>query len=226
MKEKLVILIVLFCLILLTGCSKSSTEVEDESTSYYITITNNSSHDITELVISMVGSDDIQQISILQFGGYTSQNFEFQLPEPSDDNPISFGDYNFSYLQNNEEMNFGIIQPETHISVYINDDGYTVHNMTRCITIINESSYNVTELEISMDGALEFFQVNEINPGESSSEFEFHLIKSSPVSCNYGCYYGFYNQNNNTNSFLFSPLGNTNITMVIMDDSYGMFINN
>ena len=30
----------------------------------------------------------------------------------------------------------------------------------------------------------------------------------------------------NTKSFLFSPLGNTNITMVIFDDNYGTFINN
>ena len=122
MKEKLIIFSVLFCLILLTGCSKSNTEVEDEYTSYYITITNNSSYDITELVISMVSSEDTQQISLLPMSE-TTQNFEFQLPPPSDDNPISFGDYNFSYLQNNEEMYFGVTQPETHISVYINDDG-------------------------------------------------------------------------------------------------------
>lgn len=123
MKEKLIIFSVLLCLILLIGCSKNSTEVEDENTSLYLTVTNVSSYDLTELVISMVGSDDIQQIDILPIGE-TTQNFEFQLPGPSGDTPISYGDYNFSYLQNGEEIYFRIILPETHISVYINDNGY------------------------------------------------------------------------------------------------------
>lgn len=224
MKEKLIMFIVLFCLLILTGCSKSSTEVEDEPTSYYLTITNNSSYDITELVVSMVGSDDIQEISILHFGGDTTQDFEFRLPPPSDENPISYGDYQCSYLQNSEEKYFGITLPETHISVNINDDGYTIQNMTRFITISNISSYDVTEMEISMIGALESFQVDELNPGESSPEFEFHLINSSPVSCNFGCYIGYYLQNDITKSILFSPLGNTNILMEIFDDGFGFSI--
>ena len=225
MKEKLIIFIVLFCLILLTACSKSSTEVEDENTSFYLTVTNISSYDLTELVISMVGSEDIQEISILPIGE-TTQNFEFVLPPPSDDNPISFGDYNLSYKQDNEQMYFGFIPPETHISVNINDDGYTVQNMTRLITISNISSYSVTDIEISMIGALEFFQVNELNQGESSPELEFHLIDSGPVPSSFGCYIGSYLQNDITKSIFFSPLGNTNITMVIMDDSIGWNINN
>ena len=225
MKEKLVIFSVLLCLLILTGCSKSSTEVEDENTSFYLTVTNVSSYDLTELVISMVGSDDIQQIDVLHIGE-TTQNFEFQLPEPSGDTPFSYGDYDFSYLQNGEELHFGFILPETHISVYINDDGYTVQNMTRLITIINESSFNVTELEISMIGALEFFQVNELNQGESSPELEFHLIYSGPVPSSFGCYIGSYLQNNIIKYVLFSPLGNTNITMIILDDNHGFYINN
>ena len=223
MKEKLIIFIVLFCLILLTGCSKSSTEVEDEYTSYYITLTNNSSYDITELVISMVGSEDTQQISLLPMGE-TTQNFEFQLPPPSDDNPISFGDYNFSYLQNNEQKYFGITLPETHISVYINNDGYTVQNMTRLITIMNMSSHHVYNIEIAMEGALESYQIDELNINESSPELEFHLIYSSPVSCNFGCYIGSYLQNDITKSILFYPSGCNNILMEIFDDGYGHFI--
>ncbi len=128
MKKKLIILSVLLCLFLLTGCSKSSTEVEDEYTSFYITIANNSSCDVTELLISMIGIDDIQQISVLNIGE-TSQYFEFQLTEPSDDSPISYGDYQCSYLQNGEEIFFGIIQPEINILVRINDDGYTVEDV-------------------------------------------------------------------------------------------------
>ena len=128
MKKKLIILSTIFCLIILTACSKSSTEVEDEYTSYYITFTNNSSSDVTELLISMIGIDDIQQISVLNIGE-TSQHFEFQLPEPSDDSPISYGDYNFSYLQNSEEIYFGIIQPEINILVRINDDDYTIEDV-------------------------------------------------------------------------------------------------
>jgi len=122
MKKKLILFTILSCLILLTACSKGSTEVDDEYTSYYITVTNICSADITDLIISMVGSEDIQEISILPFGE-TSENFEFRLPPPSDENPISFGDYNLSYWQDGVEKYFGIILPETHISVYIDDDG-------------------------------------------------------------------------------------------------------
>ncbi len=221
MKERLIIFIVLFCLLILTGCSKSSTEVEDEPTSYYLTITNNSSYDITELVVSMVGSDDIQEISILHFGGDTTQNFEFRLPPPSDDNPISFGDYNISYLQNGIEKCFGITLPETHISVLIDDDGFTVDDMTFFITIKNMSSFHVSNIEISMEGALESYQIDELDISENSSEFEFYLINSGPVPSSFGCYIGSYLQNDITKSFLFSPCGYNNILMEIFDDGYG-----
>ena len=127
MKKKLFVFPVLFCLLLLTGCSKS-TEVENGYTSYYITISNNSSYDVTELVISMVGIEDIQQISVLASEEITQQ-FEFQLPEPSGDTPVSYGDYDGSYLQNNEEMYIGIITPDTNILVCINDNGYTVEDV-------------------------------------------------------------------------------------------------
>lgn len=127
MKKKLFVFPALFCLLLLIGCSKS-TEVENGYTSYYITISNNSSYDITELVISMVGIEDIQQISVLASEEITQQ-FEFQLPEPSGDTPVSYGDYDGSYLQNNEEMYIGIITPDTNILVRINDDGYTVEDV-------------------------------------------------------------------------------------------------
>ena len=102
MKKKIILLTILACLIFLTACSKSSTEVEAEYTSYYITVTNTCSADIADLTISMVGLEDIQEISILPFGE-TTENFEFRLPPASDENPISFGDYNLSYKQNNEE---------------------------------------------------------------------------------------------------------------------------
>jgi hypothetical protein len=124
MKMKLIIFPALFCLLLLISCSKS-TEVEDDYTSYFITIINDSSFDVTELKISMIGIEDIQQISVLA-AGEISQRFEFQLPESSGDIPISYGDYDCSYLQNNEEMYIGIITPDTNILVHINDDGYTV----------------------------------------------------------------------------------------------------
>ena len=124
---KLIIFPALFCLFLLIGCSKS-TEVKDDYTYYYIVIVNNSSFDVTELVISMVGIDDIQQISVLA-AGEISQRFEFQLPESSGDIPISYGDYDCSYLQNNEEMYICIILPDKNILVRINDDGYTVEDV-------------------------------------------------------------------------------------------------
>ncbi len=128
MKKKLVVFPALFCLLLLIGCSKS-TEVKDNYTSFYIAIANNSSFDVTELVISMVGIEDIQQISVLA-EGEISQRFEFQLPpEPSGNIPICYGDYDGSYLQNSEEMYIGIILPNTNILVRINDDGYTVEDV-------------------------------------------------------------------------------------------------
>ncbi len=134
MKMKLIIFPALFCLLLLTGCSKS-TEIENGYTSYYITISNNSSFDITDLVISMVGIEDTQQIGVLA-AGEISQQFESQLPEPSGDTPFSsgdtpfsYGDYNGSYLQNNEEMYIGIILPDINILIHINNDGYTVENV-------------------------------------------------------------------------------------------------
>ena len=127
MKMKLIIFPVLFCLLLLIGCTKS-TEVEDDYTSFYITIANNSSFDITELVISMVSIEDIQQISVLT-AGEISQQFEFQLPEPSGDTPFSYGDYNGSYLQNGIGNNIFIPLPEANILVHINDDGYTVEDV-------------------------------------------------------------------------------------------------
>jgi len=220
MKEKLIIFTVLFCLLMLTGCSKSSTEVKDGYISYYITIINYSSYDLTELVISMVGLDDMQQISILRMG-YTSQFFEFQLPVPSGDTPFSYGDYNLSYLQNNEEMDFSITQPEAYISVFINDDGYIVETLiSHLITIINDSSYNVTEMEIFMEGAFGFHQISELIPGECSQEFEVNLINyTGPTSDNYGYFCGSYLQNNQVYPYLFFP-PSTNIIMHINNDDY------
>jgi hypothetical protein len=129
MKKKLIIFPALFCLLLLlTGCSKSSTEVEDDYIFYYIIIANYSSFDVTELVISMVGIEDLQQISVLA-AGEISQRFEFQLPEPSGDTPFSYGDYIGSYLQTGIGNNIFIPHPETNILVHINDDGYTVEDV-------------------------------------------------------------------------------------------------
>lgn len=220
MKKKIILLVILFCLILLTACSKSNTEVEDENSSYFITVTNAGSIDITDLIISMVGSDDIQQISLLPFGE-TTQNFEFVLPPPSDDNPISFGDYNFNYLQNGEELYFGITLPEINILVRIYDDDHTINTLTyHLITITNDSSYNVTEMEISMEGALGFHQINELIPGESSQEFEIHLIYyAGPTPDNYGYFGGLYHQNNQAHPYLFNP-PSTNIIMHINNDDH------
>ncbi len=122
MKKKLIILPALFCLLLLiTGC----TEVEDDYTSYFITIVNDSSVEITDISISMVGLDTVVQINDL-IPEEISQQYEFQLPEPSGDTPGSYGDYHGSYLQNSEEMYIGIILPDTNVLIHINDDGYTV----------------------------------------------------------------------------------------------------
>ena len=128
MKKKLVVFPVLFCLLLLIGCSKS-TEVEDGYTTFYITIANNSSFNITELVISMVGIEDIQQISVLA-AGEISHRFEYHLPERPEHAPISYGDYNGSYLQNGIENLIFIPMPEINILVHIIDDGYTVEDVT------------------------------------------------------------------------------------------------
>ena len=223
MKKKISLLTILACLIFLTACSKSSTEVEAEYTSYYITVTNTCSADIANLTISMIGLEDIEEISILPFSE-TTENFEFRLPPASDDNPISFGDYNFSYWQDGVEKYFGIILPETHISVYIDDDGFTVDDMTRLITIMNSSSYDVTDVELSMIGALEFYQINVLIPEESSSEFEFHLVDSSPVPISFGCYDGSYFQSGITKSIFSSSSGSIKIVMHIFDDGIGYSI--
>lgn len=130
MKKVKISFLTFFCvLLLLTGCSKSSTEVENDYTSYYIIIANYSSYDVTELVISMVGIEDIQQISILA-EGEISQRFEFQLPDhPSGCIPINYGDYHGNYLQITEEIYIDIIQPDINILVHINDDGYTIEDV-------------------------------------------------------------------------------------------------
>ena len=130
MKMKLIIFPALFCLLLLiAGCNENNvTEVEDDYISYFITIINDSSVDITDISFHMIGLDIVVQISDL-IPEEISQQFEFQLPEPSGDTPVSYGDYDFSYLQNNKEMYIGIITPDTNILVRINDDGYTVEDV-------------------------------------------------------------------------------------------------
>jgi len=223
MKKYLVLSVILFCLVIFIACEKSSTEVDDKDVSYFITVTNGCSTEITESIISMVGSEDIQEISTLYIGE-TTDNFEFVLPPPSDDNPISFGDYSLSYKQNNEEHYFGITLPDTHISVLIEDEGFTVDDMSYFITIKNMSSYHISNIEIAMDGALETYQIDELIINESSSEFEFHLVNSNAVSCNFGCYWGSYFQNEIMKPILLSPIGHNNILMVIFDDSLGFSI--
>ncbi len=129
MKKVKILFPTFFCiLLLLTGCSDSSTEVENGYTSYYITIANDSSFDVTELVISMVGIEDIKQISVLA-EGEISQQFEFQLTDPSGCVPISYGDYRGSYLQNGIEKYIFIPIPEINIFMHINDDGYTIEDV-------------------------------------------------------------------------------------------------
>ena len=126
MKKKLILFPVLFCLLLLTGCNKS-TEVENGYTSYYITIANDSSYEVTQIEIFMEGALEIHQISELNPGEF-SQKFEFQLPDRPNPAPISYGDYKGSYLQNGIENYIFIPIPETNILVQINDDGYTVED--------------------------------------------------------------------------------------------------
>ncbi|NQV18557.1 MAG: hypothetical protein HQ534_08445 [Armatimonadetes bacterium] len=127
MKKYLIALIITFCLVLIMSCSKSSTEVNDEYTSFFITVTNISSNDVTDLKISMVGSEDIQEIDILP-SNETTENYKFRLPPPSDIIPTSFGDYHLSYIQNSEELYFGISLPATNTSVIIDDEGITVED--------------------------------------------------------------------------------------------------
>ncbi|MCK4313059.1 MAG: hypothetical protein KAW88_10035 [Candidatus Cloacimonetes bacterium] len=123
MKKKLFVFPALFCLLLLiTGC----TEVEDDYTSYFITIVNDSSVNITDISISMIGLDTVVQINDL-IPEEISQRFKFQLPDrPSGCVQISYGDYHGSYLQNEIEKIVFIPIPDINILVHINDDGYTI----------------------------------------------------------------------------------------------------
>ena len=101
------------------------------------------------------------------------------------------------------------------------NDDHEIETLTSyLITIINDSSYNVTEMEIQMVCAIGFHQISELMPEEYSQEFEVNLINlAEPTPDSYGYFGGLYFQNEQTHYYMFYP-PSTNIIMHINNDDY------
>lgn len=122
MKKLLILSLVMFAAFIIVSCNNTTSA--DELTKYTVIIVNDSSFEITNIGLEMVGVDNNVTIDSLAVGESTSE-FEFLLPLPGNDVPFLYGDYSGSYIQESIEKDFTIIQPELSITIFIDDDSFS-----------------------------------------------------------------------------------------------------
>ncbi len=122
MKRSLILSIVMFAVFIIASCNDTTSA--DDLTKYEVVIINVSSSKITNIELEMTGVENNVTIDSLAIGENTPE-YEFLLPLPEDDSPISYGDYSGSYIQEYIEKDFAVIQPELSITILINDDSFS-----------------------------------------------------------------------------------------------------
>ncbi|MCK4359081.1 MAG: hypothetical protein KAW92_10160 [Candidatus Cloacimonetes bacterium] len=126
MKRFFKLSIVMFIALLIFACGKdSTTAVDNDYTKYIVTIINDSSYEITNICLGMIGTDNNVSIYYLAVGESTSE-FEFLLPKPNSEIPICYGDYFGHYIQESIEKFIFIICPEPAITIHIDNESYFV----------------------------------------------------------------------------------------------------
>jgi len=96
-------------------------------TRYRVKVTNNSSSEITDILLEMVGAEGSMSIDTLAKGESTVY-YDFLLETVGEDEPIPFtyGDYIASYTQQGAEKGILIVKPATRIMICIDDAHYYV----------------------------------------------------------------------------------------------------
>ncbi len=122
MKKLLLLSIIMLVAYIISGCNDSTSV--DDLTKFKVVIVNNSSSEITNIELEMIGVDNNVTIDHLTVGESTSE-FDFLLPLQGDDVPFSYGDYQGNYIQESIEKYFTVIQPELSITILIDDDSFT-----------------------------------------------------------------------------------------------------
>ena len=122
MKRSLILSIVMFAAFIIASCTNATSA--DDLTKYEVVIINVSSSEITNIELEMTGVENNVTIDSLAIGESTPE-YEFLLPLPGDDVPVSYGDYSGSYIQESIEKDFSVIQPELSITIFIDDDSFS-----------------------------------------------------------------------------------------------------
>ncbi|MBN1560108.1 hypothetical protein JW998_07640 [candidate division KSB1 bacterium] len=118
MKVLCKILIVAFIILSISGCK--------EYTKFKVSIINDSSSEITEIELGMIGVEKTVSVNSLAVGASTKV-FVFLLKklEEGVPVPISYGDYRGGYSQKGEKKPIFITTPNKKIEIKINDDSYS-----------------------------------------------------------------------------------------------------
>ena len=116
--------VVFIMLCLFTGCSDRN---QAEYGDFFATIVNQSTADVTDIELSMVGSSDIVKIKKLA-AGENSNRALFVLPYFEGERPESWGDYSGSYTQNGTVKEISILNYEhkynAEVTIKIMDQSY------------------------------------------------------------------------------------------------------
>jgi hypothetical protein len=141
---------------------------------YKAKVVNNSSSEISDVHLEMVGAEGGISIDTLAIGEST-EYYEFLLEEPrGEDIPISYGDYAGSYTQQGIEKAISITNSETIITISINDASYSVpeeiiakaytatsevqsYRMERSSTTTVEGETSTSTLEAEIAGPNKFY---------------------------------------------------------------------
>jgi len=120
MKAFLKLLILIFIASAIEGCFPTHT-------TYKAKILNESSSEITDIQLGMIGVEEGVSIDSLPMGEST-EYYEFLLKKTKEGEPIpiSYGDYSGSYTQIGEGKSIVIPTPTTEISIKINDESFSI----------------------------------------------------------------------------------------------------
>jgi hypothetical protein len=114
--------IILLLSSVLLGCSKDE---GDDSGYSRVKIENNSSSELTNISLGMVGSTSTMSIDRLAAGSSTDY-YEFIKPDIRSGDPSALGDYSGEYTQGGMVKSIAILNPSISIiTIKIEDDSYT-----------------------------------------------------------------------------------------------------
>lgn len=99
-------------------------------TTYKAEIFNNSSSEITDIHLAMVGVEKKVTLDKLAPGA-TTEFYEFKLKKPVQGQPLppSYGDYSGDYMQKGEQKSIHVSSPAKEISIKIDDQSFSIEKM-------------------------------------------------------------------------------------------------